>query len=108
MNRYPKPARHLPPLHIDPDAINARLATLAQVQACRKCKVPASQAITDITNLLIQVSGLYAVLIDTRREAANLRAAMYAALGAADDGDPDPLAYLRDELPELDTGEWRL
>ena len=87
-------------MHVDTDAINARLADLAEIRTCPTCTVPVTQAVTDITNLLIQVSGLYPALVAARREAANLRAAIYAALGAADDGDPDPLAYLRDELPE--------
>jgi len=87
-------------LHVDTDAINARLADLAEIRTCPTCTVPVTQAITDITNLLIQVTGLYPALVTARREAANLRAAIYASLGAADDGDPDPLAYLRDELPE--------
>jgi hypothetical protein len=90
----------LPPLHIDAQAINTRLADLARTRACEKCKIPVAQAITDITNLLIQVTSLYAALGAARMEAANLRAAIYAALGAAEDGDSDPLGYLRDELPE--------
>jgi hypothetical protein len=62
--------------------------------------VPVTQAITDITNLLIQVTGLYPALLEARLDAANLRAAIYAALGAAEDGETDPLGYLKDELPE--------
>lgn len=101
------PGRHLPHLHIDAEAINARLTVLARSRKCKKCKVPATQASADITNLLIQVTSLYPALIAARLEAANLRAAIQAALGAAEDGEPDPLAYLRDELPEPD-GRWCL
>jgi hypothetical protein len=110
-----RPTRHLPPLHIDAEAINARLTDLAEVRACKKCNIPVSQAITDITNLLIQVTSLYPALVAARVEAANLRAAIYAALGAAEEGDSDPLGYLRDELPEPGGeqlpgtgGEWRV
>jgi hypothetical protein len=95
-----RPARHLPPLHIDADAINARLTGLARARKCKKCTLPASQAITDITSLLIQVTSLHQALTAARLDAANLRAAIYAALGAAEDGESDPLAYLRDEFPE--------
>jgi hypothetical protein len=54
----------------------------------------------------MQVADLYTALAQTRLEAANLRAAMYAALGAAEEGEPDPLAYLRDELPEYPNLGW--
>jgi predicted benzoate:H+ symporter BenE len=62
----------------------------------------------DITGLLIEVTGLYRALIAARLEAANHLAAIRAALSAAEDGEPDPLAYLRDELSDCDSGEWRL
>lgn len=39
-------------------------------------------------------------LSHVRRKAANLIAAMRAALGAASDGEPDPLWYIRDEVEE--------
>jgi hypothetical protein len=98
-------------LHVDTDAISARLACLAQIRTCPRCQAPVTHAITDITNLLIQVTGLYPALLEARLDAANLRAAINAALSAAQDGEPDPLAYLRDELPEPHTfgadGGWR-
>lgn len=43
---------------------------------------------------------LAADLAAARLESANRLAAIRAALGAAADGEPDPLEYLRDELPE--------
>jgi hypothetical protein len=92
----------MPLLHIDAEAINTRLAGLAHARKCKKCKkckFPAAQAVTDITNLLIQVTSLYPALMAARLEAANLRAAIGAALGAAEDGENDPLGYLRDEFP---------
>jgi hypothetical protein len=39
-------------------------------------------------------------LAAARLESANRLAAIRAALGAARDGEPDPLAYLRDQLAE--------
>ena len=44
----------------------------------------------------------------TRLESANRLAAMKAALHAARDGEADPLAYLRDELPADSDGGWCL
>jgi hypothetical protein len=96
----------VPLLHADTAAISGRLETLAHVRACKKCTVPVTQAAADIASLLIQVTGLQAALADARQAAANHLAAIYAALGAAEDGEPDPLAYLRDELPEPGSGEW--
>jgi hypothetical protein len=86
----------VPRLPVSAGAITARLARLAGIRACPECAIPAAQAITDITHL---VHGLHADLLEARLDAANLRAAIYAALGAAGDGDPDPLGYLKDELP---------
>ncbi|HEY3957824.1 MAG TPA: hypothetical protein VGM53_31030 [Streptosporangiaceae bacterium] len=96
--------RHLPPLHISPDAINARLASLAKSRKCKKCKKRAIRAAADITALLSEVSRLHAALAAARLDAANLRAAIQSALGAAEDGEADPLAYLRDEFPGPDGG----
>ena len=50
--------------------------------------------------LLSEVSRLTQVLEDERLQSANRLAAIRAALGAADDGESDPLAYLRDQLAE--------
>ncbi len=53
-----------------------------------------------IANLVIQVCRLYSALAQERLRSANLEAAIRAALGAASDGEADPLGYLRDELPD--------
>ena len=55
-----------------------------------------------MTALLAVIARLYAALLAARHESANRLAAMRAALGAAADGDSDPLAFLRDELAESD------
>lgn len=57
----------------------------------------------DTATLLCAVAQLSTELAAVRLEAANLHAAMRAALGAARDGEPDPLAYLRWELAEYDS-----
>jgi hypothetical protein len=47
---------------------------------------------------LADVTALAAALTRTRRAYADLLAAARATLGAHNDGEPDPLSYLRDEL----------
>ena len=47
-----------------------------------------------------EIASLKRQLANTRLRAANYEAAMRAALGAAEDGEPDPLEYLRIEFPE--------
>jgi hypothetical protein len=55
-------------------------------------------AITDVSALIDEVRSLRVALRDARLRAANLEAAARATLGAAADGERDPLFYLRDEL----------
>jgi outer membrane murein-binding lipoprotein Lpp len=55
-------------------------------------------ALADTATLAAHVTRLSADLERTRLEAANLRAAMRAALAAQAEGEPDPLWYLQDEL----------
>jgi hypothetical protein len=43
-------------------------------------------------------------LVGARLRAANFEAAIRAALGAAEDGESDPLEYLRIEFPETAGG----
>ena len=47
-------------------------------------------------------------LAQARRAYANLLAAARCAVAAAEDGEPDPLYYLRDELSALDEPQDRL
>ncbi len=55
---------------------------------------------TETEELRTEVSRLRADLAATRLTSANRLAAIRAALGAADDGEADPLSFLRDELPD--------
>jgi hypothetical protein len=59
--------------------------------------------VTDAAQLLTELARFHDELAKARMEAANLRAAISAALHAEADGEPDPLAYLRWELPEHPT-----
>jgi hypothetical protein len=55
-------------------------------------------AFADIPALTAEITRLRADLADTRLDRANLAAAALAAITAHDEGEPDPLCYLRDEL----------
>jgi hypothetical protein len=54
--------------------------------------------------LCTEITRLEGELSAARLESANWLAAMRAALGAAADGEPDPLAYLRDEIGDYPAG----
>jgi hypothetical protein len=54
-------------------------------------------AIADIPVLLAELERLRSLLTWARTEFANLLAAARATLAATDEGEPDPLSYLRDE-----------
>lgn len=94
----------MPALSIDLEAITTHLDALADIQPCPRCDIPVTTAMADIGHLLIQITVLYAALQSARLQSANRLAAIRAALHAYDDGEDDPLAYLRDELTGTDTG----
>ncbi len=95
----------MPPLSIDPDQYARRLRDLAGITGCERCEAALSGAMTDTARLLDQVSQLHAALRAERLRSADLEAAIRVALGACRDGDADPLAYLRDELPGYAGGD---
>jgi hypothetical protein len=101
MNNTTGSARHQPRLHINTTEILTHIAE-ARAASCTGCG--ATALIADIARLLAEVTWLYRSLISTRRRAANLEAAIRAALSADRDGESDPLAYLRDQLGEEDAG----
>jgi hypothetical protein len=90
-------ARHLPQPHINTTEIRHHIIN-AQVTACPDCGPHTAILAGDIALLLGEITRLHKSLIRARRNAANYQAAIQAALGAADDGEPDPLGYLKDEL----------
>jgi len=55
-------------------------------------------AFADNPALSAEITRLRADLAGARLDRANLAAAAMAAISARDDGEPDPLSYLRDEL----------
>lgn len=58
----------------------------------------ADRALADVPALGTVIARLSAELAEVRMDRANLLAAMQAAIGADEDGEADPLYYLRDEL----------
>jgi hypothetical protein len=60
--------------------------------------------LADIARLLSEISSLHSQLADARLKAANLEAAMRAALSAHSDRECDPLSYLRDEIGDYPGG----
>ena len=109
MTSTPHNQPHSPQLNIDLDEIVSEIIIeLARVQACRQCQASVPTLIDDLAHLTTEILRLHSALIDERLISANLRAAIRAALGADTDGEPDPLAYLRDELPDAEDtpNEW--
>jgi hypothetical protein len=110
MASTPQNQPHIPPLQIDLDEILATIALeLARVQICQQCQGSVPSLIDDLAHLVTEITRLHSALTRERLISANLRAAIRAAIGAQSDGEPDPLAYLRDELPDTggpDAAEW--
>jgi hypothetical protein len=103
MTITPENQPHTPRLQIDLDEIvSAIIIELARVQACPQCQASVPSLIDDLAHLATEVLRLHSALTGERLISANLRAAIRAALGAHNDGEPDPLAYLRDELPDTE------
>ena len=106
MTSTPHSQPHIPQLQIDLDEILGTLALeLALVRICEQCQATVPSLINDLAQLVTEITRLHSALIRERLISANLRAAIRAALGAQADGEPDPLAYLRDELPESGSGD---
>jgi hypothetical protein len=57
-----------------------------------------ARAFADVPALAAEITQLRTALSGARLDRANLAAAALAAIAAHDDGEPDPLSYLRDEL----------
>jgi hypothetical protein len=61
------------------------------------------QALVDLPAVLADLGRARSELEALRLDRANLLAAIRATLRADDEGEPDPLGYLRDELDSTDT-----
>ena len=101
MNNQPYPDRNQPAIAAGDDEVLAAIALeLARVHACNQCHGSIPPLIDNIAQLAGEITRFRDALITERLTSANLLAAIRAALGAAADGEADPLAYLRDELPD--------
>jgi hypothetical protein len=95
----------IPRLRIDLDEILGTIALeLARVQICGQCGASVPSLINDLAHLVAEITRIAGELDQVRLDAANLRAAMRAALAAHAEGEPDPLWYLRDELGAAESG----
>jgi uncharacterized protein YggE len=90
---------HTTRITVDLDAVASRLETFASIGLCPRCEQMVSPVTADTADLLIEVIRLHEAAQAARLESANRLAAIRAALHADRDGESDPLAYLRDELP---------
>jgi hypothetical protein len=95
-----------PPAHVDLQEIRTRNEHARRILAGFTSAMPAiadiwqylATAIDDTVTLAAEITRLSDELRKTRLDRANLLAAIRATLAAHADGEPDPLAYLRDEL----------
>lgn len=108
MTSIPQNQPHIPQLQIDLVTILGMIAgELARIRSCDKCRTHAVRLSASIAELTSEIARLREALIRERLVSANLRAAIRSALGAQTDGEPDPLAYLRDEIPGHDARDDR-
>lgn len=109
MTITPENQPHAPQLQIDLEQIvSAIIIELARIQVCPQCNASVPGLTDGLALLAVEILRLHSALIEERLISANLRAAIRAALGAQSDGEPDPLAYLRDEIPDAEApgSEW--
>jgi hypothetical protein len=101
----PPPARpdsRAPKLAVDVPAITARRRAILAARTVDQFHNALFDSANDVPLLVAELSRLGSHLLRLRLRYANLEAAARAAVAAERDGEPDPLAYLADEL----AGEW--
>ncbi len=91
-----------PKLSIDVQAIAARHRAIVDARTVDEFHNALLDSANDVPPLITELSRLWSLLLSIRARYANLEAAARAALAAQWDGEPDPLAYLADEL----AGDW--
>ena len=95
-----------PYINIDLEEITARNDAAQHIVAGFATATPTladiwrylQNAFSDVPKLAAEITRLATELNNTRLDRANLLAAAHATIAAHHDGEPDPLAYLRDEL----------
>jgi len=99
MTSTPQNQPNIPRLPIYLDEILGTIALeLAVVRICPQCQAFAPRLLSDLSQLVAEITRLAGELDRSRMDRANLLAAMRATLAAHTDGDTDPLWYLGDEL----------
>lgn len=91
-----------PKLTVDLPAIAGRHRAILGAGTVDQLHNALLDSATDVPLLLAELARLWTQLLALRLRYANLRAAAQATLSADRDGEPDPLAYLTDEL----SGQW--
>jgi hypothetical protein len=104
LTNTPPSGRQQPPEPSDIHAATARLRAFARAGCCARCQPAVIPLAADVKALLAEVTRLRRALKASRLESANRLAAIHAALGAAENGEPDPLDYLRWEFPDTSRG----
>jgi hypothetical protein len=95
-----------PYVNIDLEEITARNDTAQHIVTGFATAMPTlaniwrylTDAFSDVPKLAAEITRLATELSNARLDRANLLAAARATIAAYHDGEPDPLAYLRDEL----------
>lgn len=98
----PHPRTRPPKLAVDVPAVVARLRAITRASTPEETYAALVAAVGDVPLLVAELSRVWSQLLRQRLRYANLEAAARATLAAQPDGEPDPLAYLTDEL----AGEW--
>ena len=104
MNNQPYPDQNQPETTQGDRVLDSIALELARVHSCAQCHGTVPPLIDNIAQLAGENARLRDALTAERLTSANLLAAIRAALGAAAEGEADPLAYLHDELADNSGG----
>ncbi|MEV4473254.1 hypothetical protein [Nonomuraea sp. NPDC049504] len=104
-NRHPYPGPDLQEVTHRHGTAEQLIATLARsTPALSDLWRDVTAALHDIPALVVEIRRLRREVTTLRLSRANYLAAINATLNAHADGEPDPLAYLRDELADQASG----
>jgi hypothetical protein len=106
-NPPPGPVRPRPyRLLVDLRAVRARHWAILRTRTRQEFHAALIASVKDIPLLVSEVDGLWLAPARMRRRYADLLAAARAAVSAEQDGEDDPLYYVRDELA-AHSWDWR-
>jgi hypothetical protein len=84
-------------MDIDIEEITDRITALTHIEVCERCEPVVTATVFDAAHAVMGIGRMYLRLLTERRRAANWEAAIRATLAAVDEGESDPIAYLRYE-----------